>query len=270
MLPDQPKRGDDGGHSLVTARPAAVAFTDIVGYSILMTTEEWRTHARWMAPLRTMMRPITTVHRGRVVDLRGDGVLADFATAADALRWALDLQRAMLEHNRPGAETPHIVLRIGPHVGEVLAQDRTIFGDAVNIAARLQEQAQPSGIALSQPMPDQAAGTMKTAVATARGLGLLELKNIARPIRSHAIDTHVQRVALPLPRPSIAVLSLHILGGDPADGVVEGRRAGCRARRAGSGAGPSGRAAVSSARSDGRRDRPGRARRAGPRRSSPP
>jgi adenylate cyclase len=194
VLPDRPNRGEDAGRTLVTARPAAVAFADIVGYSILMATEERRTHERWMALLRTVIQPITTVHCGRVVDLRGDGVLAEFATAADALRWALDLQRAMLDHNRLAAETPHIVLRIGLHVGEVLAQDRNIFGDAVNIAARLQEQAQPGGI--------------------------------------DAIDTYAQRVALPLPRPSphalpsIAVLPLHNLGGDPADdyladGVVE-------------------------------------------------
>src|SRR4051794_25602346 len=213
---------------MVTARPAAVAFADIVGYSILMATEERRAHARWMALLRTLIQPITTVHCGRGGDLRGDGVLAEFATAADALRWALDLQRAMLDHNRLAAETPHIVLRIGLHVGEVLAQDRNIFGDAVNITARLQEQAQPGGIALSQPVLDQAdpAGTDATlagAVAAARDLGLLELKNIARPIRIHAIDTYAQRVALPLPRPSphalpsIAVLPLHNLGGDPAD-----------------------------------------------------
>ena len=232
MLPDRPNRGEDAGRTLVTARPAAVAFADIVGYSILMATEERRTHERWMALLRRVIQPITTVHCGRVVDLRGDGVLAEFATAADALRWALDLQRTMLEHNRSVAETPPIVLRIGLHVGEVLAQDRNIFGDAVNIAARLQEQAQPGGIALSQPVLDQAAVARVTEVAAARDLGLLELKNIARPIRIYAIDTYAQRVALPLPRPSphalpsIAVLPLHNLGGDPADdyladGVVE-------------------------------------------------
>ena len=232
VLPERPNRGEDAGRALVTARPAAVAFADIVGYSILMATEERRTHARWMALLRTLIQPITTVHCGRVVDLRGDGVLAEFATAADALRWALDLQRAMLDHNRTAAETPHIVLRIGLHVGEVLAQERNIFGDAVNIAARLQEQAQPGGIALSQPVLDQADAGLAGAVASARDLGLLELKNIARPIRIHAIDTYAQRVALPLPRPSphalpsIAVLPLHNLGGDPADdyladGVVE-------------------------------------------------
>lgn len=232
MSPEQLNRGDDRGRTLVAARHVAVAFADIVGYSILMATEERRTHTRWMALLRTVVQPITTVHCGRVVDLRGDGVLAEFATAADGLRWALELQGAMREHNRAPDETPPIALRIGLHVGEVLAQDRNIFGDAVNIAARLQEQAQPGGIALSQPVLDQAAAAMVTEVAAVRDLGLLELKNIARPIRIHAIDTHAQRVALPLPRPpahalpSIAVLPLHNLGGDPADdyladGVVE-------------------------------------------------
>ncbi|MFZ4411000.1 MAG: adenylate/guanylate cyclase domain-containing protein [Paracraurococcus sp.] len=232
MSPEQPHRGDDLGRALVSARHAAVAFADIVGYSILMATEERRTHTRWMALLRSVVQPITTVHCGRVIDLRGDGVLAEFATAADALRWALELQERMRQHNREPGETPPIALRIGLHVGEVLAQDRNIFGDAVNIAARLQEQAQPGGIALSQPLLEEAAVAMVSAVAAARDLGLLELKNIARPIRIHAIDTFAQRVALPLPRPSshalpsIAVLPLHNLGGDPADdyladGVVE-------------------------------------------------
>ncbi|WP_165943591.1 adenylate/guanylate cyclase domain-containing protein [Roseicella aquatilis] len=227
-VPNPAERGEEGEH-LLAARQAAVAFADIVGYSILMATEERRTHERWMALLRTVIQPLTAVHCGRVVDLRGDGVLAEFATAADGLRWALDLQRAMRDRNQAPGETPAIALRIGLHLGEVLAEERNIFGDAVNIAARLQEQAQPGGIALSQPVLD---GAAEVAAGAARDLGLLELKNISRPIRIHAIDTYAQRVALPLPRPpahalpSIAVLPLHNLGGEKGDdyfaeGVVE-------------------------------------------------
>ena len=228
-MPEQPQWGVTSGRAPVAPRRAAIGFADIVGYSILMAAEERRTHDRWMALLGAIIRPTTTIHCGRIVDVRGDGVLAEFATAADGLRWALDVQRAMAVRNAGGAETPPIVLRIGLHVGEVLAQDRGIYGDAVNVAARLQEHAQPGGIVLSQAVLEEAP---EVAGAAARDLGLLELKNIARPIRIHAIDTHAQRVALPLPRPaphalpSIAVLPLHNLGGDPADdyfadGVVE-------------------------------------------------
>jgi adenylate cyclase len=208
-------------------RGAAIAFADIVGYSILMATEERRTHERWMTLLRAVVEPLTAEHRGRVIELRGDGVLAEFPTAASALRWALDLQRAMKERHR--AETPAIALRIGLHAGSVLVQDGRIFGDAVNLAARLQEHAQPGGIVLSHALLEQA---RDVAGEAARDLGPLELKNICRRVRVYAIDTHMMRVALPLPRPpahalpSIAVLPLHNLSGDPADdyladGVVE-------------------------------------------------
>ena len=98
-MPEQPQWGVTSGRAPVAPRRAAIGFADIVGYSILMAAEERRTHDRWMALLGAIIRPTTTIHCGRIVDVRGDGVLAEFATAADGLRWALDVQRAMAARN---------------------------------------------------------------------------------------------------------------------------------------------------------------------------
>jgi adenylate cyclase len=205
-----------------------IAFADVIGYSAMMTTEEGQFLERWMVVLAEVIQPGTGRHRGRIVDLAGDGILAEFSEAAHALAWARELQTTMRERahrDTPGA--PPIVFRIAIHVGNVLSTSGRIFGDAVNIAARLQGHASPGGIVLSETAyADVHAGLGYEA----RDLGRIRLKNIDIPIRAYAIDTYLVRVAQHLPPhealPTLAVLPLQILGSDPADtyfadGIVE-------------------------------------------------
>jgi adenylate cyclase len=196
-----------------------------------MATDERRTYERWMALLDEVVRPTLELHNGRIVDLAGDGVLAEFGAAPDALQWARLVQRRMRElHEARGAGSPHsIALRIGLHAGHVFVSENRIFGEAVNLAARLQEHARPGGIVLSEAMRGLVGGMPGEEL---RDLGPLELRNIGAPVRACAIDTDAVRIAQPLLRPaehglpSIAVLPLQNLGGDPADdyfgdGIVE-------------------------------------------------
>jgi adenylate cyclase len=221
------------GKSCVLAdsrRLAAIVFADIVGYSLLMAADERGTYDRWMEILRNVVRPAVERHSGRIVDLAGDGVLAEFRTPDDAVGWAKDLQRTIRErHDAAGAAAVPIALRIAVHLGEVFVAEGRIFGDAVNVAARLQEHAQPGCIVLSETVHAQLRDTLR---GEERDLGALELKNIIKPVRAYSLNTDAVRVALPIPRPpdhalpSIAVLPLQNLGGDPldnyfADGIVE-------------------------------------------------
>jgi adenylate cyclase len=121
-------------------RLAAIAFADIVGYSILMAEDEARTHRRWMALLGEVIRPTTERHRGRVVKSTGDGVLAEFPSAFDAVEWARELQEAVRRAQvTEGTELRPIALRIAVHIGDVMTTADDIYGDGVNVAARLQE-----------------------------------------------------------------------------------------------------------------------------------
>ena len=135
---------DDGGGRRLTA----IAFVDIVGYSILMSEDEAGTHRRWMALLTNVIRPGAERHRGRVVKSTGDGVLAEFPSALDAVEWGREIQVAV--HRAEATETSPIALRIAVHVGEVMTTPDDIYGDGVNIAARLQEYGEPGGIILSE------------------------------------------------------------------------------------------------------------------------
>lgn len=232
MLAALSSDGDSGGGD--GQRRAALAFADVVGYSILMAEAERRTYERWMALLQDVVAPLVERYRGRVVDLAGDGALCEFPDAPDAVAWALELQRTVrgLHEAAKGAEPDEavpIALRIALHVGEVFAARGRLFGTAVNVAARLQEHAQPGGIVLSEEAYEIVRDHLGS---EARDLGPIELKNVARVVRLFAVDTHAVRVALPMPRPgqatlpSIAVLPLQNLGGNPdddyfADGIVE-------------------------------------------------
>jgi adenylate cyclase len=208
-------------------RLAAVAFIDIVGYSILMAEDSTRTHMRWMSLLDTIVRPLTADHRGRFVKSTGDGVLAEFSSALDAVEWARAIQRAAAEaaHDTDG---PVIALRVAIHVGDVMESAGDIYGDGINVAARLQEHAEPGGIVLSEAVNDLVRGALGT---PARDLGLLPLKNFERPVRGFALDPPAGRPLVPIrpglgPLPSIAVLPLKSLSNDPdddyfGDGIVE-------------------------------------------------
>jgi adenylate cyclase len=216
---------------------AAIAFADVVGYSALMAHDDAGTHARWESLLTRVIRPEATRHRGTIVQVMGDGVLAEFPSALDALEWGRGVHRGVREAQsepageRPGSpEPPPIVLRIAIHIGDVVATGGGIFGDGVNLAARLQEHADPGGIVLSDTAHDLLRGTGELGL---RCLGQLRLRNIDRPVRAYALAPEALGAAAGAVRPptvgalpSIAVLPLENLGGDPADdyfadGVVE-------------------------------------------------
>jgi adenylate cyclase len=210
-------------------KQTVIAFADVVGYSALMATDEARTLDRWMSVLDGVVRPAIQRHSGRIVDLAGDGVLAEFAASQDALAWARDLQTALRSRSKAeGPGLPPIVLRVAINTGLVLATGGRIFGDAVNVAARLQSYAEPGGIVLSKAAYEQLPSPPRD---EARDLGPLRLKNIATPAHAFAIDTYSVRVAPPMPvaqapLPSLAVLPLLNAGHDPrddyfADGIVE-------------------------------------------------
>jgi len=221
-MPNGPSNGDSAPR--VTRRLAAVAFVDIVGYSALMAHDETRTHQRWITILNKVIRPATVEHRGRIVKSTGDGVLTEFPSAFDAVEWARQVQRIV--NLGPAEDSVSLALRIAVHLGDVIATDEDIYGDNVNVAARLQEHAEPGGIVVSETVYDLVRGSISL---QASDLGFLALKNFEQPIRAYALNVGG---ITPLPRPkletlpSIAVLPLHNAGGDPADnyfsdGIVE-------------------------------------------------
>ncbi len=176
---ERPRAGRDG------RRLAAIAFTDIVGYSILMASDERRTHARWMSILEEIIRPLAAKHHGVIVKSTGDGVLAEFPSALDAVEWAQAVQAAVAEQRGTEGTEDLIALRIAIHIGEVVSGRSDIYGDGVNLTARLQEHAPPGGIILSETARELLRGTVG---AAARDLGLLRLKNFEGPVRAYALD----------------------------------------------------------------------------------
>jgi adenylate cyclase len=211
-----PSNGDNAAR--MDRRLAAIAFIDIVGYSILMGRDESRTHQRWMAILEQIVQPQAARHRGKVVKSTGDGVLAEFPSAFDAVQWALDVQQAV-EALRADDPTLAIALRIAVHVGDIITTEFDVFGDGVNLTARLQEHSPAGGVVLSGAVHDLVRGSLGRA---ARDLGALELKNFENPVRAYALDPADRAVSVPQHRPagklpSIAVLPLQNIGGDPAD-----------------------------------------------------
>jgi adenylate cyclase len=176
----EPSPPSPGGRRL-----AAVAFVDIVGYSILMATDERATHEHWMAILNDILRPSATEHHGVIVKSTGDGVLAEFASALDAVEWARNVQNAVGAQNEaPGGQSRPIALRISVHLGDVISTADDIYGDGVNVAARLQQYAEPGGIILSEAVYDLIRGSLGDRV---RDLGPLKLKNFPKPVRAFAL-----------------------------------------------------------------------------------
>lgn len=216
-MPTSPSNADN--EPRIDRRLAAIAFVDIVGYSILMARDETRTHQRWMLILDQIIRPQAAGHHGKIVKSTGDGVLAEFPSAFDAVAWANDVQRAVQAQGGDDP-VPPIALRIAVHVGDIITTEFDVFGDGVNLAARLQEHAPAGGIVLSESVHDLVRGSLG---AQARDLGPLTLKNFENPVRAYALDPDGPAVAVPtLHRaagklPSIAVLPLQNVGGNPAD-----------------------------------------------------
>ncbi len=206
-----------------THRHAAVAFADIVGYTLLMSLEPERTHARWMELLFGVLRPLARNLGSTIVKSTGDGVLADFRSVADAHTWALAVQKHVRLTDRPDA--PPIAFRIGIACGPVEATADDVYGECVNIAARLQEHAPPGGIAMTdlarQDLPEKVA---------AEPIGTLQLRNIAAPVQAFIIApaTPARVPMRPPPRgtPSVAVMPFALPPGEEsstyfANGMIE-------------------------------------------------
>jgi adenylate cyclase len=211
----------------VERRLAAIFAGDIAGYSRLMGADEEGTLSRLNVHRREFLEPKIADHRGRVVKRTGDGILIEFASAVDAARCAVEIQHGMIKRNASVPQDKRIEFRIGIHVGDVMIEDGDIFGDGVNIAARLEGIAQPGGICISDDAYRQVRGKLD---ANFQDAGEQELKNIARPVRVYQLQpsggaSEAPRLAL-LDKPSIAVLPFQNMSGDPgqedfADGMVE-------------------------------------------------
>jgi adenylate cyclase len=219
----------------VERRLAAVLAADVAGYSRLMGADEEGTLARLKAVRKALVDPTIAAHRGRIVKTTGDGMLVEFASAVDAVRGAVEVQRGMADQNVSVPQNQRIELRIGIHVGDIIIDDNDIFGDGVNVAARLEGIAEPGGVCMSNDAYRQVRGKVEI---VCDDMGPQPLKNIAEPMQAWRVRLAGQTAsavqsgsselqALPLPdKPSIAVLPFQNMSGDPeqeyfADGMVE-------------------------------------------------
>jgi adenylate cyclase len=218
----------------VDRRLAAVLAADVAGYSRLMGADEEGTLARLKAVRNAIIDPTIASHRGRIVKTTGDGLLVEFASAVDAVRCSVEVQRAMAAQNADVAQDFRIEFRIGIHVGDIIIDDNDIFGDGVNIASRLEGIAEPGGVCMSEDAYRQVRGKIQQ---TCDDLGPKNLKNIADPMRAWRIQvgnapeqTRVNASISSQPslpkKPSIVVLPLLNLTGDPeqeyfADGLTQ-------------------------------------------------
>jgi TolB-like protein/class 3 adenylate cyclase len=216
-----------------TRRLTAILAADVAGYSRLMGADEEGTHERLKAHLRDLVDPKVKEHGGRIVKNTGDGFLAEFASVVGAVRCAAEIQRGMVDRNADQPADRSIEFRIGINLGDVIAEADDIFGDGVNIAARIEALAEPGGICVTRVVRDQVRDRLDY---TFEDLGEQQVKNIARPVRTYRVrdpDVPIERRSpatpqpLPLPvKPSIVVLPFLNMSGDPeqecfADGMVE-------------------------------------------------
>ena len=213
--------------SYTQRRLAAILAADVVGYSRLMEKDESNTLAALKARRKEVLEPLVAQHQGRIFKFTGDGVLVEFGSAVNAVQCAIELQHGMAAANADWPEARHMVLRIGVNLGDVMVDGDDLYGDGVNIAARLEGIAEPGGIAISSTLFDYVKNKTK---AGFEDLGTQTLKNIAEPIRVYRV-AGTPRVPVAVldtvtGKPSIAVLPFANLSGDPeqeyfADGMVE-------------------------------------------------
>ena len=220
---------------------AAILAADVVGYSRLMGRDESGTLARLREHRKERLEPALARYGGRLVKLTGDGALVEFASAVDALSAAIEFQQAVADTNRERPETEQVVFRVGLHLGDLIVDGDDLYGDGVNIAARLEAEAPPGGIIVSRAVREAVDGRLK---AKLDALGELTLKNIERPVRAFRVEWQAtdwqpgitppeQQLDIPSAsaftfpdKPSIAVLPFQNMSGDPeqeyfVDGMVE-------------------------------------------------
>jgi adenylate cyclase len=228
----------------VERRLAAILAADVAGYSRLMSVDEEGTHARLRAHLRHLVDPKIKEYGGRIVKNTGDGLLAEFPSVVDAVRCAAEIQRGMIDRNANVREDKRISFRIGISLGDVIVEPQDIFGDGVNIAARLETLAEPGGICISHTVRDQIYDKLPYAF---EDLGEQSVRNIARPVHGYGMSaaavaslppaaapiqsvmstrTISDPVAQSAPQLSLVVLPLVNLSNDPeqeyfADGITE-------------------------------------------------
>ena len=210
-----------------TRRLAAILAADIAGYSRLIGANESGTLQRLRAIRDELIDPTIATHHGRLVKTTGDGLLVEFSSVVDGLRCGTEIQAGMAERNTSVPPESRIDYRIGIHQGDVVVEDGDLFGDGVNVAARLEGLAEPGGICVSARVQEDAAGKLDLAF---EDMGDQHLRNIARPIRVYRVAAEhsaERRAPLPLPdKPSLVVLPFQNMTGDAeqdyfVDGIVE-------------------------------------------------
>jgi len=224
------------GTARVERRLAAILAADVAGYSRLIGADEEGTLSRLKALRAEVIDHKIAEHHGRIVKTTGDGLLVEFASVVDALRCAAEIQAAMAENNGPLPADKRIDLRIGINVGDIVVEDGDIFGDGVNVAARLEGLAEPGGICVSARVREDAAGKIELAF---RDIGEQRLRNIALPVRTYAwqpegmasspaakVSSATTSLPVTAPRLSIVVLPFTNLSDDRrqqyfADGITE-------------------------------------------------
>src|SRR6202035_3458186 len=218
-------------------RLAAILAADVAGYSRLMGADEECTHERLKEVHRQLVDPKIAEHHGRIVKTTGDGLLVEFASVVDAVRCAAEVQRAMIDGEPEVPDERRIRLRIGINLGDVIAEDTDIFGDGVNVAARLEALAEPGGICISRSVPDNIRDKLPYPF---EDRGEQSVKNIARPVRVYALRPEavadLPELSAPpaasIPQPPVAphltivVLPFADLSNEPeqryfADGITE-------------------------------------------------
>jgi len=218
----------------VQRRLAAILAADVVGYSRMMSEDEAGTLARLKALRRELFEPKTKEYRGRIFKTTGDGALVEFKSAVDAVNSAVEIQRALAERSESVAENRRIRLRIGVSLGDVIVEGSDLYGNGVNVAARMEGLAKPGGVCISGNVHEHVRGALGLVFDD---LGRQEVKNIAEPVHAYRVSLVGGGAAEParqpadtpptLPdKPSIAVLPFQNMSGDPeqeyfADGMVE-------------------------------------------------